>query len=250
MAASKSVGFLGRHGNVLIYVPNLIGYLRILAALYAFSVAFSNPVQCFVFYFASFVCDELDGRFARMLNQTSTLGAVLDMVTDRLSTTGLLVIVAMSYPALHMPVIALFMLDIFSHWFQMYSTLLRGEVTHKDVGSRSRLVRIYYTSRIFMGFCCVCCEVLYLAIYMSSWPELMKVTIPGLLIPVPPAVHQLIPGLSLFLGLEGLPLLTLLGVLMLPGFAVKQLCNWIQLKEAAYSLVDHDLPAVATKKAQ
>ena len=31
----------------------------------------------------SFVCDELDGRFARMLNQMSTLGGVLDMVTDR-----------------------------------------------------------------------------------------------------------------------------------------------------------------------
>ena len=31
----------------------------------------------------SFVCDELDGRFARLLHQTSTLGIVLDMVTDR-----------------------------------------------------------------------------------------------------------------------------------------------------------------------
>jgi phosphatidylglycerophosphate synthase len=30
-----------------------------------------------------FVCDELDGRAARTFNQTSTLGAVLDMVTDR-----------------------------------------------------------------------------------------------------------------------------------------------------------------------
>lgn len=30
-----------------------------------------------------FVCDDLDGRFARMLKQNSTLGVVLDMVTDR-----------------------------------------------------------------------------------------------------------------------------------------------------------------------
>ena len=30
-----------------------------------------------------FVCDELDGRFARMLDQSSTFGVVLDMVTDR-----------------------------------------------------------------------------------------------------------------------------------------------------------------------
>lgn len=53
------------------------------AALYAFAVAFQSPVHFVTAYFLSFVCDELDGRFARMLNQTSTLGAVLDMVTDR-----------------------------------------------------------------------------------------------------------------------------------------------------------------------
>jgi CDP-diacylglycerol--inositol 3-phosphatidyltransferase len=52
-------------------------------ALYAFAIALKSPAQCISFYFLSFVCDELDGRFARMLNQTSTLGAVLDMVTDR-----------------------------------------------------------------------------------------------------------------------------------------------------------------------
>ena len=30
-----------------------------------------------------FICDELDGRFARMFGQTTMLGQVLDMVTDR-----------------------------------------------------------------------------------------------------------------------------------------------------------------------
>lgn len=59
------------------------GYVRVACALYAFGIGLKDPVQCIVFYFLSFVCDELDGRFARMLGQTSTLGAVLDMVTDR-----------------------------------------------------------------------------------------------------------------------------------------------------------------------
>ena len=35
-----------------------------------------------------FVCDELDGRFARMLNQATMLGQVLDMVTDRCNRTS------------------------------------------------------------------------------------------------------------------------------------------------------------------
>ena len=34
-----------------------------------------------------FVCDELDGRFARMLDQSTMLGQVLDMVTDRCAPT-------------------------------------------------------------------------------------------------------------------------------------------------------------------
>lgn len=34
----------------------------------------------------------------------------------------------------------------------------------QDVKSRSWLVRTYYKNRIFMGYCCVCCEVLYLVV--------------------------------------------------------------------------------------
>lgn len=40
----------------------------------------------------------------------------------------------------------------------------------QDVSSRSALVRHYYRSRLFMGFCCVCCEVLYLALFLLHWP--------------------------------------------------------------------------------
>jgi CDP-diacylglycerol--inositol 3-phosphatidyltransferase len=43
--------------------------------------------------------------------------------------------------------------------FQMYSTLLLGAKTHKDVHSRAWLVRFYYKNRIFMGYCCTSCEV-------------------------------------------------------------------------------------------
>lgn len=112
--AQRQAGFFQRHDNVLVYVPNLIGgldsklcfcscaphtvfkfatpatchidaagYVRVASAFYAFAVASTNPLAFILAYFFSFVCDELDGRFARMLGQTSTLGAVLDMVTDR-----------------------------------------------------------------------------------------------------------------------------------------------------------------------
>ena len=41
----------------------------------------------------------------------------------------------------------------------------------QDIHSRSFVVRAYYRSRLFMGFCCICCEVLYLALYLLSWQQ-------------------------------------------------------------------------------
>ena len=57
--------------------PRLLlpGYARVAAALYAFAVALRDPRAAVLAYAASFVCDELDGRFARKLDQCSTLGS-------------------------------------------------------------------------------------------------------------------------------------------------------------------------------
>ncbi|PNW77040.1 hypothetical protein CHLRE_10g419800v5 [Chlamydomonas reinhardtii] len=236
-------GFFSRHSNVYIYVPNLIGYARVAAALYAFAVAFTSPFQCVAAYFLSFVCDELDGRFARMFNQTSTFGAVLDMVTDRLATTGLLLLLCMVYPAMHVVCVSLIFLDIFSHWFQMYSTLAAGSATHKDVKSKSWLVRTYYSNRLFMGYCCVSCEVLYLVIYASKWPELMGIVVPlpaGVTLTLPSQVTAVAPALASFTAASGLPLMTLFGLMSLPGFFTKQICNWVQLQNASDSLIALD----------
>jgi len=236
--AKEAPGFFGRHGDVFIYIPNLIGYARVAFALYAFAVAFSNPLHCILFYFAGFVCDELDGRFARKYNQTSTLGAVLDMVTDRLSTTGLLaLLVALYPPPWHMAALCLVLLDIFSHWFQMYATLLWGAATHKDVHAASWLVRVYYQHRLFMGFCCVCCEVLYLALYALAFPECRAW---GAL-PLPAALAAALPAwVVAAVPRAGVPAAALLAAAAAPGCAVKQLCNWVQLAGAARRLVEWD----------
>ncbi|KAF3785741.1 CDP-diacylglycerol--inositol 3-phosphatidyltransferase 1 [Nymphaea thermarum] len=61
-----------------------VGYIRIIANCVAFALCFSDKKVFAALYFVSFVCDELDGRFARMFNQVSTFGAVLDMGKHRL----------------------------------------------------------------------------------------------------------------------------------------------------------------------
>ena len=80
---SSSSWFFTRHDAVALYVPNLIGYARIAFAAYACAVAFDDIHAFFAVYLLSYICDELDGRFARKFNQCSEFGRVLDMVTDR-----------------------------------------------------------------------------------------------------------------------------------------------------------------------
>ncbi|CAA7405170.1 unnamed protein product [Spirodela intermedia] len=101
-----------------------------------------------------------------LLPQTvSTFGAALDMVTDRVSTACLLVILSHIYsPGLIF--LSLLALDIASHWLQMYSTLLSGRASHKDIDDSSHwLLRAYYRHRLLMGFCCVGSEVTYINLF-------------------------------------------------------------------------------------
>ncbi|KAG5589138.1 hypothetical protein H5410_039652 [Solanum commersonii] len=55
--------------NVYLYIPNIIGYLRILMNCVAFAVCFVDKKLFSLLYFVSFVCDALDGWFARKFNQ-------------------------------------------------------------------------------------------------------------------------------------------------------------------------------------
>ncbi|PKA55951.1 CDP-diacylglycerol--inositol 3-phosphatidyltransferase 1 [Apostasia shenzhenica] len=140
--------------------------MRVLLNIVAFAMCFSRKWLFAILYFISFMCDGVDGWFARKLNQVSTFGAVLDMVTDRVSTACLLAILSQLYrPGLIF--LLLLGLDVASHWLQMYSTFLSGKSSHKDVNDKnSWLLRAYYQHRYFMAFCCVGSEVLYIFLFL------------------------------------------------------------------------------------
>eukprot|EP01018_Ginkgo_biloba_P010024 Gb_05111 [translate_table: standard] len=209
---------------IYLYVPNLIGYARIMANIMAFGLCFTNKKLFAGLYFVSFVCDELDGRFARMLNQASTFGAVLDMVTDRVSTAALLVVLSHLYRPCFGFFLGMLALDITSHWLQMYSAFLSSKTSHKDVNdSKSWLVKAYYQHRLFMGYCCVGAEVLYLILYLlaeNQSDSVVKVFAAALKRKNP---------------------LILLGLLALPGWAIKQIVNVVQMKTAADTCVVYDV---------
>ncbi|KAK7312262.1 hypothetical protein VNO77_36012 [Canavalia gladiata] len=209
--------------SVYLYIPNIIGYIRVLLNCVAFSQCLTNKVFFSMLYFLSFVCDAVDGWCARKFNQVSTFGAVLDMVTDRISTACLLVVLSQVYkPGLIF--LSLLALDIASHWLQMYSTFLLGKASHKDVkDSSSWLFRAYYGNRMFMAYCCVSCEVLYLILFYLSENETEK------LVDVLSSNLQKISLLSFLIGTS------------LFGWAVKQVVNIIQMKTAADVCVLHDI---------
>ena len=102
-------------GNVYLYVPNLIGYARVVLALVGYGNALVN-YKLMVCYLLSQLLDAADGYAARLLKQSSSFGAVLDMVTDRVSTTCLCVVLGRLYPEYLLGLCSLVMLDMFSHW--------------------------------------------------------------------------------------------------------------------------------------
>lgn len=144
--------------DVLLFIPNLIGYARILAALTSFVVMVVFPehwASAILLYIANFAGDLVDGIAARTFYQTSTFGSVLDMVTDRCSTLGLLYVLAGDFgqidtalrvPAFRLLFLFLMLLDISSHWCQMYSSLAVGLHHKSDKGNADRhiLVRWFY----------------------------------------------------------------------------------------------------------
>jgi CDP-diacylglycerol--inositol 3-phosphatidyltransferase len=110
-----------------------------------------HPRRCSAIYATSCLLDALDGYFARKLNQGTKFGAVLDMVTDRCTTTCLLVFLATAMPRWAMAFQLLISLDLASHYVHMYATLSMGggQESHKNVDAeRSWLLHLYYSDKV------------------------------------------------------------------------------------------------------
>ncbi|XP_050132332.1 probable CDP-diacylglycerol--inositol 3-phosphatidyltransferase 2 isoform X2 [Malus sylvestris] len=65
--------------DIYLYIPNMIGYIRVLMNRFAFAQCFSNKQLFSVLYFISFVCDGVDGWCARKFNQGMRFCVSCDM---------------------------------------------------------------------------------------------------------------------------------------------------------------------------
>jgi len=131
-------------------------------------------------YSTSAILDAFDGWAARLLNQCSKFGAILDMLTDRVATTCLIMCLAHFYPD-HMIWFQLWvLLDISSHWAHQLASVIRGDQSHKSSikdEKRNFILRLYYTSRPFLFFMCAMNEIFFCSLYLLYFTE--GFTVPG-----------------------------------------------------------------------
>ena len=160
-----------------------------------------HPRTCCLLYSISCILDAFDGFAARRLDQSTRFGAVLDMVTDRCTTTSLLVFLASAFPRFSIVFQGLISLDFASHFMHVYATLVMGgsSQSHKKIDeSRSWVLKQYYSNNVrgrFLYFnfglpltpsqkvlftFCAMNELFFIALYLLSFSSPL----------LSPALHQ------------------------------------------------------------
>ncbi|KAJ2157810.1 phosphatidylinositol synthase 1 (CDP-alcohol phosphatidyltransferase1) [Coemansia sp. RSA 552] len=208
---------MGRLGyrDVFWFVPNLIGYSRVLLTAFAvFGMYYEYPTLTFISYALSELLDVADGYYARKLKQCSKFGEVLDMVTDRCTTTVLLTFLAQLYQSrlCALAFCLLISLDISSHYMQMYSQLITGKTNHKEMSEEAHwILKAYYTDRRVLFAFCFGNEAFFLLLYLNMY----------------------LPTYALYLAIP-------LTIATFPISLVKNVINVIQLYESARDLAQLD----------
>lgn len=157
---------MARRWPAALYVPNVVGYARIILTCFAFS-DWRAPTRFFWFYYFGFALDAIDGLAARVLNQSSVFGAQLDMITDRCATGALLTLLATLYPAYAPLFVGLIFLDGYSHWLQMLAGFVKGDTSHKTAG-RGYLLNLYYWRPVLTVVCSLN-EMAFLMLYLRKF---------------------------------------------------------------------------------
>lgn len=128
---------------VYFFIPNIIGYFRFVLLIVTVFTFRDQPIITVVCYSLSQILDAFDGMAARRFNQCTSFGSVLDMVCDRASNAVLLAICGFLYPEYSWFFFLDIILDLTSHWYQMYASLSCGE-HHKNSTTNWKLLKLYY----------------------------------------------------------------------------------------------------------
>ncbi|CAI2171225.1 10738_t:CDS:2 [Funneliformis geosporum] len=203
--------------NVFLFIPNIIGFTRVILAILSLYYMPNQPWTCMGLYIISCLLDAVDGNAARYFKQCSKFGAVLDMVTDRSTTSCLLCFLATKYPSWTILFQLLISLDLSSHYMHIYSSLTSGSSSHKHVSKSSNFIlHSYYSDNRVLFIFCALNELFFVALYLLSFD------------------HE---GLAPWLNIT----IKSIAFLSFPICAGKQIINVIQLTRASQTLANIDL---------
>ncbi|KAG0050902.1 CDP-diacylglycerol-inositol 3-phosphatidyltransferase [Gryganskiella cystojenkinii] len=171
-ATAQATKVVPANENVFLFIPNLIGYSRIVLAAGALYFMPTHPKTCMFLYSVSCLLDAVDGQAARYYNQCSKFGAVLDMVTDRCTTACLLCYLAIAYEPYALVFQFLIALDVSSHYMHMYSSLTSGATSHKSISETSNpLLRAYYSNNNVLFAVCFADQLFLVILYFFAKVE-------------------------------------------------------------------------------
>jgi len=163
------------------------------------------------------------------------------MITDRASTSALLVVLAHFYPELIITFAFLTALDIMSHYAHLYAALSQGH-GHKEMDStKFTLLRWYYGNRYILYVMCFGNEATFLFLYLGHfWQGPVVATIPSY---IADHFHTIIPFVESNLTLVGFSFL-----FFLPICIGKQFMNGLQMIQAGKDLVALDEAEIYKQK--
>lgn len=154
--------------NIFLFVPNILDYLRVVFAFASFYYMPSDPWKASVLYILSGLLDAFDGYAARSLNQGSKLGAMLDMLIDRMTTMCLCAALCHFYPKYMLFFQFWMALDIVSHWFHLQSSQMKGAESHKVIDlSGNPILRHYYHNKTVLFSFCAANELFFCMLYLT-----------------------------------------------------------------------------------
>ena len=164
----------------------------------------------------------------------------------RCTTACLLCFLTAAYPQYALLFQGLVTLDFSSHYIHMYSSLVSGSASHKKVDVKtSRILALYYTDTRVLFVLCAANELFFVCLYlMAFYTRPLGVNIAPFL---PDAIFNLVTSskdnLMFHIIHEVTPNLTwpqIVGGLLFPMCAIKQIINCVQFWKAAKMLTDMD----------
>lgn len=158
--------------NVFLFVPNLIGYARVVLGIASLFFMPFNHIMAASLYILSGFLDAFDGMAARALNQSSKFGAMLDQLTDRCATMCLLATLCTFYPSYLFFFQIVMLVDISCHWIHLHTSTASGKTSHKNITEEENaLLRFYYTNKPFLFTMCAGNELFYSMLYLLHFTD-------------------------------------------------------------------------------